>query len=46
MTDQIVLKWTNAPKNAEAIFNQFLEKIKEPSEIDSYDIFEMHTIFS
>lgn len=46
MTDQIVLKWTNAPKNAEAIFNQFLEKIKEPSKIDSYDIFEMHTIFS
>lgn len=46
MTDQIVLKWTNAPKNAESIFNQFLEKIKEPSEIDSYDIFEMHTIFS
>lgn len=46
MTNQIVLKWTNAPKNAKAIFNQFLEKIKEPSEIDSYDIFEMHTIFS
>lgn len=41
MTNQIVLKWTNAPKNAKAIFNQFLEKIKEPSEIDSYDIFEM-----
>ena len=46
MTDQIVLTWTNAPSNAEEIFNQYLETIKDNSETTSYDIFEINKIFS
>lgn len=46
MTDQIVLTWTNAPSNAEEIFNQYLKTIKDNSETTSYDIFEINKIFS
>ena len=46
MTDQIVLKWINAPSNAEEIFNQFLDTIRDESEFGTYDIFEIHKIFS
>ena len=46
MTDQIVLKWINAPSNAEEIFKNYLETIKKDSEINDYDIFEIHKIFS
>lgn len=50
MTDQIVLKWTNAPKNAKELFNQFLDSIvdKEKHELVSttYDLFEINKIFS
>lgn len=46
MTDQIVLTWTNAPSNAEEIFNQYLKTIKNNSETTSYDIFEINKIFS
>lgn len=46
MTDQIILKWINAPSNAEEIFKNYLETIKKDSEINDYDIFEIHKIFS
>ena len=46
MTDQIVLTWINAPSNAEEIFNQFLDSIKDNSETTSYNIFEINKIFS
>ena len=45
-TDHIILKWINAPSNAEEIFKNYLETIKKDSEINDYDIFEIHKIFS